>query len=667
MKKGALFLALSIMLLSGCQLSRPLTSTSAEEQPSSPVVARYDGKTLTLDDFEHQMIKALGDSAKAIHSSFEERVDFLKRYVDFRLKVLAARDQGYDRIPEVRAEIERYRLQLARPFLIDKKILDPLIQELYERQKEEINASHILIRVHELDLPPDTLAAYQKLTAIRDSILSGALTFEEAALKYSQDPSAKQNQGELGYFTGGQLVYPFENMAYRTPVDSISSVFRTRFGYHILRVNDRRPRQPDVRAAHILIRPKGRTPEDTLAARVLAEALRKRALQGESFEALARQFSQDASTAQHGGDLGYFSPSRVVEPFARALARLDTAGAISEVVRTRFGYHVIKLLDRKTLPSYEEAYPELKKLVARLPRAKEAEQKMGRAYRESHGSRVDSALIYAALDSLHTSKPFSAILSRGFPKSMQSMVFATIGDETYTLGDLQAYIRERKPTIEPLERDQFFILVDRFLNEKALDVAATELEETNPSFQQLMEDYIDGILLFRIMEDSVWNVAMQDTTALKAFFEAHAENYRYPQRTRVISLFGPADSLVQQATAAFLAGTPADTLKAQFQVEVDTTYLTGPSRSIYDRVLSMEEGAHTQPIAYRNGFIVLIHDGTVPPRPKTFKEARAEVIADYQKVLEEQWLERLRARYQVMYYPEYLHQAFTRKKHASTG
>ncbi len=663
MKNGLLLLALSMLLISGCQLSRPLTA-STDHSSSSPVVARYNGEVLTLDEFERQLIKSVGDSAKAVNSSFEERVDFLKRYVDFRLKVLAAREQGYDRMPELRAEIDRYRLQLARPFLIDKQILEPLIREVYERQKEEINASHILIRVHPLDLPADTLAAYQKLSAIRDSILTRALTFEEAAVRYSQDPSAKQNKGELGYFTAGQLVYPFENMAYQTPVDSISPVFRTRFGYHILRVNDRRPRQPDVRAAHILIRPKGRTPEDTLSAYVLAEALRERTLHGEKFEELAREFSQDPMSAKRGGDLGYFSPSRVVEPFAQALARLDTVGAISEVVKTRFGYHIIKLLDRKSLPSYEEAYPELKKLVSRLPRAKEAEQRVGKAYRETHGSRVDSTLIYVALDSLGTNKPFSAILARGFPASMRDRVFATIGDEPYTLGDLEAYIRERKPTIEPLTRDQIFILIDRFLNEKALDVAAAELETTNPEFRQLMQEYIDGILLFRIMEDSVWNAAMQDTSALKAYFKTHTDAYWYPERTRVISLYGSSDSLLLPATEAFLSGVPEDTLRHRFGVTIDTTYIAGPSQSVYDRVLSMEEGTHTQSISYRNGFIVLIHAGKVPARPKTFEEARAEVIADYQKMLEEQWLKRLRARYHVQYYPEHLRIAFARKKHA---
>src|SRR5690606_13069177 len=143
----------------------------------------------------------------------------------------------------------------------------------------------------------DTLAAYEKITALRDSIEAG-MPFDEVAFRHSEDPSARRNRGDLGYFTGGRMIEPFENAAYATPVGEIAGPVRTRFGYHLLYVKDRRPRTPDIRASHILIRLQGQTEADSAAALETIRQIQDRLAAGEDFATLARLYSDDVASGR---------------------------------------------------------------------------------------------------------------------------------------------------------------------------------------------------------------------------------------------------------------------------------------------------------------------------------------------------------------------------------
>ena len=651
------------------QTSGADVNPTSEGAQDSTVVASYDGQAITLAEFERRYARTVGGPAEAAQDSAEAYEDFLSRYVDFRIKVRAAEMAGMRQDSSMQQEVAQYRANLARPYLLEQEVLDPIIRDLYERQQETIDASHILIQVPPNASSEDTLQAYNRIAAIVDSIQAGE-DFGEMAALFSEDPSAQRPEGpgargRLGYFPAGQMVAPFEDAAYATPEGELSPIFRTQFGYHVLTVHDRREAVPDVQLAHILIRPADSTQAAADSARALTDSLQNQIQAGADFAELARQYSGDTGSAERGGDIGvvpYTAP--LVEPFKEVAFGLENVGDVSDVVETQFGYHLIKLLDRKAQPTYEEAYDDLKQQVARLPRTQEAEQAFARQVLDARGATVDTAAVLDVFADIPVDSVYFMLVSDTLSESVLARSVASLGDSTYTLRDVKAFAFGAQVPRAETTRDQVRAVMNAFLTEKALDYEAAALEERDEEFSTVMEEFRDGLLLFKLMEDSVWAAAGQDTAALETYFDAHADEYQYSERTRLIGLYSPSDSLLE-ATAARLDSnlTVADLAQeiqadSLAQLRIDTVMVSGESSSVYEEALALSTGERTELLPRQGGYAVFIRDGEEAARPMTFEEAISRVIADYQEVLEAQLLERLRSRYDVQLFPEKLTQAF---------
>lgn len=648
-------LAGTVATLSACGGT---ASTLTEEVSNPNIVARFAGEELTVGQFEGRYARSVGGRAAAVRDSLAEYEDFLSRYVDFRLKVTEARANGLDKEPALLEEIEQYKKQLATPYLIDQEVVDRLVKDLYERQQEEISASHILVRIDGNGSPEDTLAAYQRIKSLRDSVAAGA-SFAEIAARNSDDPSAARNSGYLGVFTGGRMIEAFEDRAYETPVDSMSDIFRTRFGYHVLMVHSRGERSPDIRASHILVRA---GEDDTLEALATIREIMEKLQNGVAFSDLASEYSADQGSAANGGDLGFFGRGRMVAPFEEAAFALESVGDVSEPVRSRFGYHLIKLTEVGELPTYEEAYEDLKAVVQRLPRFQEAQRALAIRLKGELTTTIDTTTLAELTSKFPRDSTLFGLALEPWTEAQKATVIATMGDRPFTLGDFLEYggeHREQPPS--SYDFDETLATLDRMLIDRSIEVAASRLEETDADFRDLMNEYRDGILLFRVMEDSVWNRANTDTVGLMAMYEANAEKYRFPARKRVISFYSSSDSTLTEIAARW---SPGDTTDWGASIDedgfrVDTTFVSDSTNSIYDVALSLEPGETSQPTRYRRGFMLFALDGIEGPRRKTFKEARADVVTEYQAKIEVDWLTKLRTKYDAKLYPENLRYAFT--------
>ncbi|MGB3544527.1 peptidylprolyl isomerase, partial [Rubrivirga sp.] len=437
--RSALLVAAGLTALAGCSGSRPAAPALGPD--GTPVVATWTADTLTLAQFDEAYSAADGALADSTTAPLERRLDFLDRYVDFKLKVLAARDAGYAQDSSYQAEVEAYRDQLAGPYFLDRRVIDGIVEDLYEKQAEELDVSHILLLLSPAASPVDSAAAFERITAVRDSILAGQISFEDAAVRTSEDPSAAQNQGDLGTLSGGRTVLPFEDAAYNTPVGQISEPVRTRFGVHILRVDARRPSRPEIGARHILIRT---TPEVSVdSATAIVQDLRARALAGEDFGDLAREFSEDTGSGANGGDLGTFGRGRMVAPFEQAAFALEDVGDLSEPVVTRFGVHVIELTSVPERPALEDAYTELRRLAERLPRTALRRRALGREYIEDVGGDYDEALVREAVFQYGEDAARDSVLVVGFG-DYSDREFATVGDSTFVLEDVLPTLRRTR-------------------------------------------------------------------------------------------------------------------------------------------------------------------------------------------------------------------------------
>lgn len=654
-----------ILAISGCSSSGVATTPSA---PTEPVLATFGTEQFTVSQFEERFSRASGSREAAADSSQEAYADFLSRFVDYRLKVLAGREAGLDAHPDVVSEIEQYRTNLARPYLLEQTVIDPLVRFLYERQREVVDASHILMQVAPNAPANDTLAAYNRLVAALDSVRAG-MPFGTAAERFSEDPSARSqgpgSQGRLGYFTAGDMVDEFEDFAYSTPVGEFSPIFRTRFGYHAMFVHDRRPTPADIRVAHIMVTPPGEEQGHQDFARLRLEGFIDSVRAGVPFEELAANFSDDPGSGGRGGDLGWIPFSApIVEPFKSTAFGLTEPGQLSEVIQTQFGYHLIKLLERRERPTFEQAYNDLKNLASRSQRAQNAQNRLADDVLTAQNATFDIPY----LTRVFVETPYDSLMARMARGTVEGVDYArplvSFADSVYTFGDVQSFMRTQRVAREENPVTMAEKVLRDMARTKAIDFEASRLESRDPAFAALMNEFRDGLVLFKLMEDSVWTAAQNDSLGLQRHFEANASRYVFPDRHRIVSLTSSSDSLLTELAQHITEGRLtfsgiAEHLGEQSgMVRVDTAFVSGTSGSIFDRAVVRQPGEFVGPLSHRGQRIVLFNDGIEPSRAKTFAEARAEVISEYQQVLEGSLMQRLRARYNVQMRPENLVHVF---------
>ena len=657
-------LALSgiLFLTAGCAGMQNTADNRYADDPN--VVAVVGNEPITLSTFEREYAESVGSREVARTDSLAGYVDFLERYVNYRLKVRAAYERGYADNPDIQSELSSYRSEFGLPYLMDDRVLDPLVREMYDRSQYAVDASHILIRLPQQPSPQDTLAAFQQIQALEDSLERGA-DFADLARRHSQDPSASRQgrrgfEGRLGYFSAGQLVEPFETIAYETPEGEISEVFRTRFGYHIMKVHDRREVPADIRVSHILIRPEQNNEAAWDAARSRIDSLETAIAQGADFGQLATEYSEDPGSARKSGELGVISfASPLVQPFKDAAFDLEAEGDVSEPVRTRFGFHLIKLLERRPKPTLDESYNRLKKQVEQMPRYNQArEQYIQEAVKENE-ARIDTLAIQQAFADAPEDSLLQFLVEGRI--SNTSEYFAHFQDTSYTFEALEDYAPSAR--VRGRGMQQIYNLAQSFLADHVLDYEAGMLEERDPYFGQVMADFEDGLMLFALMEDEVWNAARQDSAALRRYFEEHREDYNLPERTRILAIQSASDSLLAAAESQLHPGADVSAVLEEVQIDsssfvLDTLHLAEPSNSVYDQALALSEGGHTDVLTHENSYLVLINQGTEAARPMTFKEARPQVVNAYQEVLEDDLIEQLRETYDTKLYPSRLSQAY---------
>ena len=228
----------ALLLSAACANAQSLIKIGNQQITSAEFLQMYNKKS------------SFQDTSKTKEESMKEYLDL---YTKFRLIVKEAESLGIDTTKKFKDELAGYRNQLAESYLTDKGVSEELVKEAYERMKYDVHASHILILSRPDDMPEDTLKAFKKALELMNRAKAGE-DFAKLAKENSEDPSAKQNGGDLGFFSALRMVYPFESAAYNTPVNEISKPVRTKFGYHVIKVHAKRPSVGEVKVAHIMVR-----------------------------------------------------------------------------------------------------------------------------------------------------------------------------------------------------------------------------------------------------------------------------------------------------------------------------------------------------------------------------------------------------------------------------
>ncbi|SFQ20112.1 peptidylprolyl isomerase [Hymenobacter arizonensis] len=555
-----------VTLLAGCQASKTATSATTGTASTGPAVETLGNYPVSANEFAYVYRK--NNSTAPDYGTRQSVTEYLDLYTNFRLKVLEAEQRGLDTTQAFKRELDGYRQQLAQPYLTEKSVTDQLVREAYDRMSQEVNASHILIRVAPDAAPQDTLAAYQKIEALRQQIVGGA-DFAQVASTQSEDPSARENAGKLGYFTAMQMVYPFESAAYKTPVGQVSAPIRTRFGYHIIKVNDKRTAQGEIKVAHLMVRMNANAAKsDSLTAKKKIDELHNRLKKGENWDKLVAQFSEDAGSAANGGELPPFGTGRMIPSFEEVAFKLQKPGEISAPVQTPYGWHVIKLLERQPLAQFADMEATLKSKVSKDSRSELNKAAfLKRVRQENQFMEVPAAKTYAF------SKADTALVAGRFAytpaatatgktakgAANDNVALFTIKGKPYLVKDFLSFAQQnQRPRTGAQPSFAMQQLYDQYVEQSLTDFEKNNLESKYEDYRMLVKEYRDGILLFQLMDEKVWSKAIEDTVGLKTYFAANQDKYQWEQRVQ--------GTVVSAATPALLARAQKELKTGRFPV-----------------------------------------------------------------------------------------------------
>ncbi|MBK9098443.1 MAG: peptidylprolyl isomerase [bacterium] len=628
------------------------------------VVAEFGKYEITLDEFEHAYAKNVGGWENAVNKDMQEYKNFLDLYVKFRMKLRDAQVRAYDKDENLMGELKDYQKQVGVSYIIEKKVNEPGIKQLYDRRKEEFRVSHIMIR-------PDSTgdeAARIKAQAILDSIKNGH-SFENMAIKHSDDKFSGVNGGDIYYITAGLLPYEFEDPMYTLQAGEIyPEVVKTRFGYHLIKVTERNHRTPKIQASHILIgyhNSEGNI--DTAYAKMRADSVLAQLRDGASFEELALKYSDDPGSKEKGGDLGYFERRMMVKEFDETAFKMEV-GQISDLVQTNFGYHIIKLTDKMDTQPYEAEYENLKNMFNKQ-RYQHEREVLIESLKKKYNFTIDENSLDRFVENSDSLR-FGMVHPK-YDEIANDVLFSYSGKKVTVGNFLEAANSNSKITAKPMDDiAEVENAINTLAEDMLLEEEAMNLDKEDPQFAQLMEDYKDGIFIFKIQEEEVWNKVKIDSADVYNYWDSNKDKYIMPERISFTEIFCMQDSTIQKYYTMLKEGASFDTLAALYterstkkkdkgQYDLQSVDYSDFYKEA-NKIASV--GEYSAPVAFGGGYAMFKLNDRQPSRIKTFEEAKAEVSGEYQemlsKKLENDYLTSLEKRYEPKVYYNELENAF---------
>tara|TARA_B100001758_G_scaffold81904_1_gene69639 strand:- start:48050 stop:49972 length:1923 start_codon:yes stop_codon:yes gene_type:complete len=574
--------------------------------------------------------------------------EYMNLFVNFKLKVIEAKALGLDTLSSFINELDGYRKQLAKPYLKNNDFDADMLNESYERMKKDINASHILIALDENASALDEKSAYDKLLELRKLILSRKISFEEAAEYNSDDKSALSNKGNLGYFTAFMMVYDFETAAYKTAVGEISMPIRTKYGYHILKINDKRDAVGKVKVAHIMFKLlKGANQNQISKAEEKINEVVKLLNNGDEFSDVAERYSEDRSTAVKGGVLPAFGVGKMVPEFENAAFSLKNIGDISSPFRTEYGWHIIVLLEKYPIGVFSDIESEIRRKIERDSRGELSQKALFEQLHKMYKVRN----VASQYNNFRKTAALQVAKGAFKTSTINKSTLLTIDGKLVQVNDFAKYILENQKQGSNI--DDMYI---DFVNNRLLLHEESLLEEKYPEYKALLNEYREGILLFDMTNSMVWKKAVEDTLGLKRFFEENQSNYKWGERVDA-SVYSCVDlataKKVKQDIYKKRRGkiTDSDILDeinkdAVLSLQIESKkFERGDNKFIDD--IEWKKGI-SRDIVLKDGSYILvdIHE-VLPSVSKVMDEARGMVISDYQNALEKEWLSVLKSKYSI--------------------
>ncbi len=608
-------------------------------------VHKQDKVLFTLDGtpyYSEEFKRIYNKNLDLIQDPNQRDVDqYLELFVLYKLKVSKAYELKLNEDKSYITELKTNRDQLAERYLTDDSLTDELVLEAYNRSLKEINADHILFFTKSFANPADTLKAYNKALSVRNEILNGA-NFNEMAKKYSDDPSAKENGGALGYFSVFKMVYPFESGAYKTAVGAVSKPIRSQFGYHLIKVNAIRENRGEVAIAHLMLLKSA--DNDVQKNKQVSERIKEIEAQlknGAKFEELVAQYSEDTNTAKLGGILPKFRVGMMNEPeFEEVAFNLEKAGDISGPVETTFGWHLIKLIQKNSLPTLQESKVALENKVQRDSRSRMINEQLVKKIKQRFAVVEDGKLKKQVFSLIDQSFYKNSWKRPADDQQYQKALLTINKDRVATAMDFLKYVEKNQQAyrgVEPLSK-AVDLAYEKFLESELKSYYMANLESEFPEFDHTVTEYREGLLLFELMETEIWNKAKVDTIGYTAYYEKHKHKYKQKQRLD-LAIYHFEDKKAAKRAFKRWQKNPSLATVIPAVVNVESGLFDFESALVRENEIPTAEGVYINPKDDRE---IIVVKEVLPEQILEMESVKSQVLEEYQDSYEAAWIEALK-------------------------
>lgn len=611
-------------------------------QEKDEVLLEVDGEPVMTSEF----LRVYNKNLDLVKDESQKDVDgYLKLFTEYQLKLKEAKRLKLDEDTKYQREFLRYKKQLTKNYLSENKVTDALVQEAYERNNYDVNAAHVLVRLD--GNAKDTLKAYNQVLKLRERVLEEGFDAVKASAHNGQSVFLE----DLGYFSAFKMVYDFETAAFNTPKGEISMPFRTQFGYHVVMVKDKRKSRGTITAAHIMI---ALQQNDTLLnPEERINDIYKKLQQGEKFESLAKQFSDDKSSARNGGELSAFKSGQLSSTiFEDQAFALQNDNDISKPFKSEYGWHIVKRIAYEPIKSFEELKPEIESKVKRDSRSQLINEAMVDALKKRYQISYNP----------EAKKYFTSLLNENYfarswrlPEDFEidKTVF-TIGNQSFSYEAFGRHLMSAQRNYANKKGD-FSVVIDKefdkFFETSILKYREDNLEFENKDFADILKEYRDGLLLFDLMEKEIWNKASKDSVGLEAYYQKHKSKYQWSDRVDVVIATAANEDYAKKTLKMMKKGKSEQDIKKALDKDgkkniifTKGTYNTNDPKLPSN--LKIEQGV-SEIYSHNDAFHVIDIKAVLPAGIKTLEEAKGNVINDYQNEIEANWIDSLYKRFKV--------------------
>ncbi|MFT4611441.1 MAG: peptidyl-prolyl cis-trans isomerase SurA [Glaciecola sp.] len=608
------------------------------------VLFTVDGDVIMASEF----VRVYNKNLDLVKDESQKDIDaYLELFINYQLKVKEARRLGLQKDAKYIREFGNYKKQLTKNYMSDNKVTDALVKEAYERTTNDVKASHILVLL-DASVVDDTLAVYNKVLKLRERVINEGF---EAVQKEVHNGTSIFAE-DLGYFGGFKMVYPFESAAFNTPVGDISMPFRTRFGYHVVKVFEKRQSLGEVTVAHIMVALKQN--DSTVNPETRINQIYKKLQQGENFGSLAKQFSDDKSSSKKRGVLASFTGGQLrAKEFENVAFALENKGDISKPFKTDYGWHIAKLIEKKGVQPFEEVKNELENKVKRDSRSELINSALVKKLMVKYEVKEnrDSGLAY--METVLTDEFFKQ--SWKTPEDIKQGALITIRDTEITFKDFadQLMSNQRKYFNKVVDYKSLLNTeYDAFFDQQVLKYHEDNLEFENEDFAFVLKEYRDGLLLFDLMEKEVWNAAVKDSIGLKKFYDDNLSNYVWSDRVEAVILSSASKNTIEKVKAELHKDVSVEDIISTMNKDnnlnvISTADTFEKDNQALPQDFEFKEGV-SQIYEHNDSFHVVLANKVLPANNKTLQEARGKVVSDYQNYIEDHWVKSLHKRFKVV-------------------